>query len=148
MIPAALMLRRRAAFAMNQIVREIGLGSLGRIYLSDNDDDWSVLSDTQVYCLADGRKVADISTLDDEGTMLEILIPDAYMLVVPSKMREFDPEVFGIQIRVERDWRGDRLYNDIEVTMDTSEAPGLNIPKQPTSRATIAHNAKVIGSIR
>jgi len=125
------------------------MGSLGRVFQADIDDDWATHDEGYIIALGDGKKVAEVELFEtDDGRIIaDIVVMDAFMLVRPSKWREFDPRDHGIRIRPDVNWRKEKIYPDIEAKIDVTDIPGIEIPKQPLVRDKVVTNLKLIGSM-
>jgi hypothetical protein len=140
----ALQATRRAAYALNMICKEIGLGTLAIVWRGDDPSQWGIQSIDEVVALDNGRKAAHIYL---DGDLATVHVEDCHSLIRGEHLREFEPGAYGIIHDTRMDWRGDKLVNDIEAeAIDTSKTPGLKLPRLPIDRANIRHSVKVIPS--
>lgn len=141
----ALITRRKAAHALNVLVKELGLGTLGRVFIADRDEDWAVVSEEQVRALGEGRVIAEVWL---DGTIADVRVPDAYDLARPEHQMEFQPWEYGIVLRPERDFLKRKIHNDLEAHISVDDVPGLALPQQPMPKTTFSANVSVIKSSR
>ena len=139
-----LIVRRKAAWAVQQLCNHIRLGTLAERFDSEYPDDWLVFNTGQVHALKNKRVVAEIHLEVDRVT---VIIPDAFLIVRQKHLSEFIPEEFGIQHRTTENFIGDEdpdLVADFALPDDQIIFHG---PPQPFPRQATARAPKVIGSL-
>lgn len=144
-----LQLTRKAAYVINEIVRELQLGNLGEQFSGDDATQWNVMDEYWVICSKNERHIADIIfyPAPDGSEKVEVTIQNAYLLIRPQHIRDFDPRQYGITINNVPDWKGDTapdliIHWPLPDHMPISSGPRNYIP--PT---TSMRRPRVISSI-
>jgi len=138
---SVLVLTRQCAAAMNELCQQLRLGNQAIKFVGDDAAQWDVLSPLEVNVVPDGRKVAQITLVDEE---LEIVVPDVYELIRPEHVADFDPLVHDIAVNPARDWKGDK-QPDLIVrgpVPEVARGPRVFIPKEHSRRKW-----RVLGSL-
>ena len=141
----ALIASRKAAHAMNQLCKELGLGNLAYHFDGDNPEDWAVHSNIEIIALKYDKRVAEVHLYGNGN--VQVVVPDAYMLIRPGRVRDFDPYDYGITIQTAYDFKGDKVEPDIRANWILPDDLPLDGPRRYTPRTTLRRKPRAIGSL-
>jgi len=135
-----------AAYAMNQLISQLGLANMGERFHGDNPNDWVVVDPTWVRVVKNGLKVADVYF--EDGNNVNIIADDVYLLIRHQHSKDFYPPDYGIVIQTARDFKGDKITPDIDATWTLPDDLKLSGPRVYTPPSTLKRKPKVKGSLR
>jgi hypothetical protein len=114
--------------------------------IGDRIDDWEVKSDWEIFAIVDGRRAAEIYLTGK--TTASIIITSWFDLIRREHLGEFNPKDHNIQIDNRYDpVTGDKYPDaDYEMTYNTEQVPGYDLPQTNLPRHVGGRRPRVIAS--
>lgn len=144
----ALRITRVCAFVLNTVVKELGLGGFARVFSGEYADDWVEGSDGW-RALCDGEYVGTVYLDDpDKPISCRVEIPDYWKLIRTNRVKEFEPEAFGLIRNEVRNWLGER-ESDLIVDVNLAEVdlPYMGGARRDIPRDTRRRRIRARGSL-
>lgn len=142
---------RVAAFALNTMTSQMGLGNLAVHFDGESLDEWAILL-PEVRALKASRSVAFLELTEATRSgqpvvEVYIVIPDLYNLVRDKHLSEFDPQQYGLHPNYAKDWKGDKAH-DLEVEWTVGLDEIRQGPPRPLYKSQMGSNrVRVVKSI-
>ncbi len=133
MAEGILQVTRIAAWALNALTAQLGMGSFVHKFIGDDEQAWAVTPDG-VRALIEENAAAEciLSPIDQPPVTIEVVVNNVWAIVRPRYLAEFDPTQYGVTPQNKLNWMGD-TPNDIQATITLedpeSQIPGLNAPR-------------------
>jgi hypothetical protein len=134
--------RRKAAYALNTLCREIGLGTMAERFDPEDPREWAPHGNGEFHALKNGSSVAHVQVLDETAI---IAIENCYRLIRGKHITEFDPTEHGFYPQ-KMDWKRDPEPYVIHISLP-EDIPGLNAPNNPVPRSPVKTKPRVIRAL-
>ena len=122
----ALVTRRKAAWAINALCRELGLGTMAIRFDAEQSSEWAVVSMAEVKALKHGREVATVLLTDSTA---EIVFQDDHQLIRSKHLKEYNREEYGFGHRP-GNWLNEQEPYRVTIQL-LEDIPGLHSPHRP-----------------
>lgn len=124
---------RIAAWAINALTDQLGMGSFVHKFIGDDEQAWSVAPGGVTALVQDHAAVTCIiSNIEQAPITIEVVINNIWTIVRPRYIAEFNPLQYGVVPQTQVNWMGD-TPNDIQATVrledPESQIVGLNAPR-------------------
>ena len=135
---------RIAAWGVHQLLRQYELGSMAEKFNGD-DDRWAVDVPKSATALIDDKMAAKVEFSEE---YIAIFIPDIYQCIRSGHISEFDPMLYGIQVKNIPDFKGDTPDDIVaEIDIDPDMITGLNSPRRHVPKSPRRRKIRVKGSL-
>jgi len=136
---------RIAAYTLNAVSKQLGLGNLAHYFDGDNASVWSVLL-PEVRALRGNKLVAALEISDSSSSVepsfdVYVSIPNVTGLIRSKHLSEFRPEQYGLHINTAMDWLG-RKEDDLIVEWSVPLSVIRTGPARPTTNIQTTIRAK------
>ena len=139
-----LILQRKAAHILNQMCRQIGLGSMAEFFDSENFDEWDRPSDWECMAMRHGTIVAYVAF---RGEVADVTIPSWYGLVRMEHRAKFNPQEKGLTVNHSFDpFTEDKVPDVVMENYAYGEVPGLELPHHPMPKRPYVGELRVESS--
>ena len=135
---------RMAAAAMIELVKHLQIGNLAKRFDGDNPAHWLVVDETEVRCIDRGELVATLYTVAEGKTT--IVVENAYSLIRPNHVSDFNPRERQIRINNVPDWKGETAA-DLIATLTVPNPPEYDAPRRPIPPYTTIRKPRYNGSL-
>ena len=144
----ALKLTRQAAFAINSLCKNAGLGNLAIRWNGDDTGQFIIRDAGDIRAISHGRIVANIAISEREGiSYASIHVQDCFSLIRHQHLADFDPAAYGIEVK----YSYDPITKEKDIDLSVSNWPLENLPdlgpRMPPIRNVFKTKPKVIGSL-
>ena len=124
---------RIAAWALNALTEQLGMGSFVHKFIGDDEQAWAATPEGVTALIQDNAAAhCLISSLDQVPITIEVIINNVWAIVRPRYIAEFNPLQYGVEPQTRVNWMGD-TPNDIQATVrledPESQIAGLNAPR-------------------